>query len=73
MGLTQEKLILLHHVRIQRGDRVSGPPLKNHQNIGFLCNTVPDPLKNHKASRPAFNVGQSSACQRNTIGVSLAG
>ena len=27
------------------GDRVSRPPLKNHKNIGFLCNTGPDPLK----------------------------
>ena len=25
--------------------RGSGPPLKNHQNIGFLSNTGPDPLK----------------------------
>ena len=32
------------------------PPLKN-KNIGFLCNTGPDPLKNHKA------VGPSSARQ----------
>ena len=29
------------------GDRGqgSGPPLKNHKNIGFLSNTCPDPLK----------------------------
>ena len=25
-------------------------PLKNHKNIGFLCNTGPGPLKNHKAA-----------------------
>ena len=43
------------------GDRGSGPPLKNHKNIGFLSNTGPDPLKNHKATKPALNVGQSSA------------
>ena len=43
-----------------------GPdPLKNHKNIGFPSNTGPDPLKNHKATKPAFNVGQSSARQRN--------
>ena len=30
------------------GDRVSGPPLKNHKNIGFLGNTGPEPLKNLK-------------------------
>ena len=38
------------HVRIQRGggDRGqgSGPPLKNHKNIGFSSNTGRDPLKN---------------------------
>ena len=28
---------------------------------GFLSNTGPDPLKNHKATKPAFNVGPSSA------------
>ena len=32
-------------------------PLKNHKNIGFLSSTGPDPLKNHKATKPAFNVG----------------
>ena len=56
-----------HHVRIQRGDRGSGPSLKNHKNIGFLSNTGPDPLKNHKATKPAFNVGPSSARQQNAI------
>ena len=43
------------------------PPLKNHQNIGFLSNTGPDPLKNHKATIPEFNVGPSSARQPNAI------
>ena len=28
------------------GDRGSGPPLKNHKNIGFSSSTGPDPLKN---------------------------
>ena len=37
------------------------PPLKNYKNIGFLSNTGLDPLKNHKATKLAFNVGQSSA------------
>ena len=49
-----------------------GPP-ENHKNIGILSNTVPDPLKNHKATKPAFNVGQSSACQRNAIKWRFAG
>ena len=26
------------------------------QNIGFLTNTVPDPLKNHEVTKPSFNV-----------------
>ena len=41
--------------------------LKNHKNIGFLSNSGPDLLKNHKATEPAFNVGSSSARQRNAI------
>ena len=41
--------------------------LENHKNIGFLSNTGPDPLKNHKATKPAFNVGLSSARKRNAI------
>ena len=42
-------------------------PLKIHKNIGFLNNTGPDPLQFHKATKPAFNVGPSSARQRNAI------
>ena len=38
-------------------------PLKNHRAIGFLSNTGPDLLKNHKTTKPAFNVGQSLTCQ----------
>ena len=36
-------------------------PLNNHNNIGFLSNTVPDPLTNRTATKPSFNVGSSSA------------
>ena len=28
---------------------------ENHNAIGFLINTGPDPIKNHKATKPAFN------------------
>ena len=42
-------------------------PLKNHKNIGFHINTGPDPLKKHKATKPAFNVWPPSARQRNAI------
>ena len=31
--------------------------MKNHKTIGFLRKTGPDPLKKHKATKPAFNVG----------------
>ena len=55
-----------------------GDPLhdKNHKNIGFLSNTGPNPLKYHKAIKPAFNVGPSSAdtpAKSHLNGVSLAG
>ena len=49
------------------------PPLKNHKNIGFLRNTGPDPLKNRKATKPAFKVGTSSARQRNAVSLNLNG
>ena len=53
-----------YHVRIQRGDRRSGPTsLKTHKAIGFLSNTGPYTLKNHKATK----LGSSSARQRNAI------
>ena len=41
------------------GGGTGGPdsPLKNLKNIGFLSNAGPNPLKNHKATKPAFNVG----------------
>ena len=59
------------HVRIQRGGQGPDPPppspLKKYTNIRFLSNTGQDPLKNHKATKPAFNVYQLSACQRNAI------
>ena len=49
------------------GDRGSGPPVKNHKNIGFLSNTGLNPLENHKATKLAFNVGPLLAHQRNAI------
>ena len=55
------------HLRIQRGDRRFGPPpLKNHKIYGFLAIQVRIPSK-IAAAKPAFNVGHSSACQRNAI------
>ena len=57
-----------YHVRIQRGQGVrTPPPLKNHKKLGFDNNTGPVFLKKHKATKPAFNVGPSSARQRNAI------
>ena len=60
----------VHHGRIQRGGGGRGPdprPPEKSQKYMFLSNTGPDPLKNHKATKPAFNVGPSSAHQRNAI------
>ena len=45
----------------ERG-RGSGPPPLQKKAIGFFSNTGTDPLKNHKATKPAFNGGPSSAC-----------
>ena len=42
-------------------------PAENNKNIGFLCNTGPDPLQNYKATKPVFNVGPASAHQRNVF------
>ena len=51
-------------------ERETGDPdplTKSQRMKRILSNTGPDPLKNHKAIKPTFNVGQSSACQRNAI------
>ena len=45
------------------GQGIWTPTVKS-KNIRFLSNTGPDPLKNNKATKPAFNVGPSSAHQR---------
>ena len=55
------------NVRIQSGGTGVRTPLKNHKNIGFLSNTGLDPLSNHKANKPAFNVGSPLALQQNAI------
>ena len=41
------------------GEKVLSP--EKSQNIGFLSKTGPNQLKNHKATKPAFNVGSSGA------------
>ena len=47
---------------------VGGPdPPGKLQNIGFPSNTGPDPLKNYKATKPAFNVEPSSARHLNGL------
>ena len=48
-------------------DRGSGTPMKNRKNIGFLLQYWPGSSENHKTTKPAFNVGSSSARQRNAI------
>ena len=50
------------------GGRGLGPhPWEITKNIGFLSNTGADSLKNHKATKPAFNFGPLSECQQNAI------
>ena len=39
------------------GGRGPDPTEKNHKNTGLLSITGPDPMENHKATKPAFNVG----------------
>ena len=39
------------------------PPPIITKAIGLLSNTSPDPLKNYKAAKPAFNVGPLSAVE----------
>ena len=53
--------VIEYHGQIQGGGGGIRTPLKNHKNIGFLSNTGSDPLKNHKATKPAFKVGPPSA------------
>ena len=48
------------------GGEVWTTPLKNKKNIGFLCNTGPDPLKVTKLPRKHLMLGHLN-------GVSLAG
>ena len=49
------------------GDRGPDPSPEKSKKIGFFSNTGVDPLKNHKSTKPAFNIGPSSACKRNAI------
>ena len=42
--------------RTVRLQRVRTTLLENHKAKGFLSNTGPDPLKNHNATKPAFNM-----------------
>ena len=39
--------------------RGSGPSLKIMKKYRGFSNTVPDPLNNHKATKPAFNIEPS--------------
>ena len=39
-------------------------PRENQTAIGFLSNTAPEHVENHKATKPAFNNGPLSVSQR---------
>ena len=58
----------LHTVTAMGASRAGG-----HKNIGFPRNTGPDPLKNHKATKPAFNVGPSSDASKAPLQWRFAG
>ena len=49
------------------------PPMKNHNNIGFTCNTGPDPLEITRATKPAFYAIICLPAKRHLNAVSLAG
>ena len=65
MGWLDLRLCLVLHARIQRGNRGPEPPSSpgKPQSFRVPSKTGPDPMENHKATRPAFNGGPSSACQ----------
>ena len=45
---------------VQQGAQTPPPtPMENYKAIGFHSNICPDPLKNHKTTKQAFNVGPS--------------
>ena len=46
--------------------------MKNHKNIGFLSNTGTESLKNHKVTKPAFNVEAPLAFKQNAGGLMVA-
>ena len=62
LGALRVKSPSIHGSRGRHGFRT--PPLKNHKVIGVLCNTGPDPLKNHKATKPTSDIGLSWTRQR---------
>ena len=49
------------------GGRGSGLPSEKNKVSWHLSTTGHVPLKNHKATKPVFNVGKLSARQRNDI------
>ena len=65
------ELLIIDGFRGVGGTGAPDPSLKNHKNIGFHSKPGPDPWKNHKATKPAFNVGQSSARQRDAISMAF--
>ena len=63
------------HAWIQRWDRWSGPPPPHgkSQNIWFPCNTGPDPLKNHKTTKPDSTLDQHRPASETTFKRRFAG
>ena len=65
----QVNMRLIYIMCGSRGGGGRGPDTlpEKSKKIGFFGNTGVVPLKNHKATKPAFNIGPSSARKRNAI------
>ena len=56
--LQRRAYLPVYTIRGSRGRAGDPDPLEIHKDIrDFFSNAGPDPLKNHKATKPAFNVG----------------
>ena len=65
-SLVPETATVVSVSQVMRGSR-GGTGVWTPLLIGFLSNTGLDPLKNHNATKRAFNIGPSSARQRTFI------
>ena len=73
----KDLFFLISHPKIcadpEGGQGVRTKPPAKLQKYRVFSNARPDPLKNHKATKPGFNVGPPLACQRNAMKWRFAG